>query len=195
MTIYVRGARSAIARALAEIHPVVAVPRGTPMPVDGEKYLFCAGLLMQKREVTEDEYWESIGVNCLQIVDQCDALLMENRRARICVMGSEAAFTGSFDETYAKAKKALHDYVETKRLPYPEQQLVCVAPSIVLNTGMTNARNEDGVAAMERRRFVHPKRRWLQPEEVARMINFLLCVDAGYTTGVVIRMNGGEHCG
>jgi NAD(P)-dependent dehydrogenase (short-subunit alcohol dehydrogenase family) len=128
------------------------------------------------------------------VTRECDRLLAVNPKARICVIGSEAAYTGSFNANYARAKADLHSYVETKRLIHPGQQLVCVAPTMITGTGMHERRNADGVAAAERRRLAHPKQRWLTPIEVARMIHFLLCVDQGYTTNVTIRMNGGEHC-
>jgi NAD(P)-dependent dehydrogenase (short-subunit alcohol dehydrogenase family) len=193
--IFVRGAGSTIAQALAEFATICPVERGEQMPM-GEKYLFCAGVLRQKpiSGQHDDEVAESLFVNALDVIRECDRLLDVNPKARICVMGSEAGFTGSFDGAYAAAKAALHRYVETKRLKEPGQQLVCIAPTIICNTGMTNARNEDGVRAMQARQRAHPKRRWLEPVEVARMIHFLLCVDNGYTTNIVLRMNGGEHC-
>lgn len=195
MQIYVRGAGSAIAKALATLARIVAVPRDEPMP-EGERYLFCAGLQIQKpaSDLSAAEIKDLFRVNCDDVVRDCDRLLAGNPRARICVVGSEAAYTGSFNAAYAKAKAALHHYVEHKRLVHPRQQIVCVAPTMVVGTGMHQRRNPAGVAAAERRRLEHPKRRWLQPIEVARMIHFLLCVDEGYTTNVVVRMNGGEHC-
>lgn len=193
--IYVRGAESAIAQALNELVPIRPVLRGSHMPLDGTRYLFCVGLIRQKRvaDQTEQEIKESFDVNYYNVVNECDRLLELNPRARICVIGSESAFKGSFDETYANAKAALHQYVVTTRLRFPDQQLVCVAPTCVVGTKMNQQRNPDGVAALERRRVKHPKMRWLSTMEVARMIHFLLCVDEGYTTNVVIRMNGGEH--
>lgn len=195
--IYVRGSGSAIARALGEMTATHGIPHNEPMPDDGEAYLFCQGLLHQKpiTEQTDEEIAETFLVNTGNVIRECERLLRINPNARICVMGSESAYTGSFDQTYAAAKAGLHAYVETRRLVHHGQQLVCVAPSGVLNTGMTDARNKEGAEAFELRRRKHPKRRWLEPNEVARMIHFLLCVDQGYTTGVVIRMTGGEHCG
>jgi NAD(P)-dependent dehydrogenase (short-subunit alcohol dehydrogenase family) len=73
----------------------------------------------------------------------------------------------------------------------PQQQIVCVSPGIIEDAGMT-VRREDRVN-LARRRDMHPKRRFLRAIEVARMIHFLLYVDEGYTSGVVIRMNGGAH--
>lgn len=194
--IYVRGADSAIAKALAEIHPISRVPRYEHMPLGGSKYLFCVGFIRQKRiaEQGDDEIAETFLVNAANVIRECERLLENNEGARICVVGSESGFKWSFDGAYAAAKAALHRYVETRRLRHPMQQLVCVAPTCVLNTRMNMQRNSDGIRVLEERRKRHPKQRWLEPEEVAHMINFLLNVDKGYTTGVVIRMNGGEHC-
>lgn len=198
--IHVRGAGSAIAQALATLTPIESVPRPSravyAMPVDAERYLFCAGLQIQKRigEQEEDEVEELFWVNAGDVIRECDRLIEENPRARICVIGSEAAYTWGFNGTYAAAKAALHRYVETKRLKHPGQQLVCVAPTMIVGTGMNRQRNADGVAAAERRRLAHPKQRWLQPIEVARLVHFLLVVDEGYVTNCVVRMNGGEHC-
>jgi len=194
--VHVRGWRSAIAMELAPLVPIHIVERGEQMPDDGERYLFCAGLIRQKRitEQSEAEIAETMMVNAVSVIRECDRLLAVNPQARICVIGSESAFKGSFDGAYAAAKAALHRYVETKRLQSPGQQLVCVAPTCIVNTGMNMQRNADGVASLEARRLEHPKQRWLRPIEVARMVHYLLCVDEGYTTNVVIRMNGGEHC-
>jgi NAD(P)-dependent dehydrogenase (short-subunit alcohol dehydrogenase family) len=161
------------------------------MPVSAARYFFCVGLLRSKplADQTEDELAESMVANYSQVVFECDRLLSANACARICVMGSESGYSGSFDGSYALAKERLHRYVETKRLPYPGQQLVCVAPSIILDASMTLRRADtDG---LERRRWAHPKRRYLAAMEVAQMVHHLLYVDRGYTTGTVVRMHGG----
>lgn len=194
--IFARGANSAIALELdAMLHPVTPVERGEQMPDDAERYLFCAGMIRQKpiAEQSEAEIAETLMVNAISVIRECDRLLSVNPRARICVIGSESAFKWSFDGAYAAAKAALHRYVETKRLQSPDQQLVCVAPTCIVGTGMNRQRNADGVASLEKRRLEHPKQRWLRPIEVARMVHFLLCVDEGYTTNIVVRMNGGEN--
>lgn len=194
--IYVRGADSVIAKALEKLHRISPIPRGQFMPDDGERYLFCVGLIRQKRlrDQTEAEASESFLVNAVRVIRECDRLLETNPRARICVVGSESAYKWSFDGAYAASKAALHRYVETKRLRYPDQQLVCVAPTCIEGSAMNLRRNEDGKRALAARVERHPKKRWLQPIEVARMVHHLLCVDEGYTTGITIRMNGGEHC-
>ena len=193
--IYVRGADSAIAKALGTLEEVVPVPRDT-MPPERVKYLFCVGLIRQRLAAYQSraEMADTFTVNAINVIKDCDWLIEHNPEARICVVGSESGFKGSFDMAYAAAKAGLHKYVETKRLKYPGQQLVCVAPTCVLDTNMNRQRNADGVAALDARRLKHPKQRWLQPIEVARMIHFLLSDGNDYTTNCVIRMNGGEHC-
>jgi NAD(P)-dependent dehydrogenase (short-subunit alcohol dehydrogenase family) len=154
------------------------------------RYLLCAGLLRPKGilEQTEADLIQSMDVNCLTPIRLCDAVLARNDRARIVVMGSESGFSWSYDGAYAAAKAALHRYVETKKLR-PNQQLVCVAPSIISDCEMTLARKD--VDNLQKRMDAHPKQRFLLAREVARMIHFLLYDDEGYTTGTVVRMNGG----
>lgn len=169
-----------------------AVSRGAPIPIAAERYFFCQGLLRSKRqaEQSEDEITEGMMVNASQVIYDCDFILGANTSARICVMGSESAYSGSYDETYSVAKQLLHSYVEKKRLRYPSQQLVCVAPSIISDCNMTLRRTDtDG---LEQRRMDHPKRRYLQAVEVASMVRHLLYVDRGYTTGTIVRMHGGS---
>lgn len=193
--IYVRGADSVIAQALKELHPIQDVPRGQPMPLDGNLYLWCVGRILQKRESqqTEEEKRETWFINHQQVVEGCDELIDKNENARICVIGSESGFKGSYDGVYARAKMNLHWYVENKRLKHPRQQLVCVAPTCISGTRMNLQRNEDGMRALGERLKTHPKGRWLWPSEVAKLIYFLLCIDQGYITNCTIRMNGGEH--
>ena len=193
--IAIRGAGSSIAQQLIAMLPegerAEAISRGASMPVSAARYFFCVGLLRSKSmaDQTDDEIGESMVANYSQVAFECDRLLSANACARICVMGSESGFSGSFDGAYALAKERLHKYVETKRLQYPGQQLVCVAPSIISDSGMTLRRVDTD--DLERRRWAHPKRRYLTAMEVAQMVHFLLYVDRGYTTGTVIRMNGG----
>lgn len=194
--IAIRGAGSRIAQDLIALLPkgekAVAVPRGDAMPVEAERYFFCTGLLRPKpmAEQTDDEISESMSANAAQVIQQCDYLLGANASARICVMGSESGYSGSYDETYSVAKQKLHKYVETKRCKYPGQQLVCVAPSIICDAGMT-LRREDK-EGLERRRMAHPKRRYIKSMEVALLVYFCLYIDEGYLSGTVLRMHGGS---
>lgn len=195
--IAIRGARSRIAQALIALLPegeaVAAIGRDEPLPLDADRYLFCNGLLLGKSRAAQSQAeiaatWE---VNVWSVVKACEPVLAENPKARICVLGSESALAGSFDESYAAAKARLHRWVKSTPLTHPGQQLVAIAPSIIADTGMT-MRRTDWDSLTERARC-HPKGRFLSAAEVARLIHFLLYVDEGYVTNTVIRMNGGSH--
>jgi NAD(P)-dependent dehydrogenase (short-subunit alcohol dehydrogenase family) len=162
------------------------------MPLDADRYFFCAGLLLPKRieEMTGEEYIKTFAVNYSYPMLACESIFEANPRARICVMGSESGYSGSYNMLYASAKKALHKYVETKKLK-PDQQLVCVSPGIIGNAGMTMRRTDTVVLAV--REAKHPKQRFVTSLEVARLVRFLLYEDQGYICNTVIRMNGGEH--
>lgn len=193
----VRGINSTISQALLKHvdgrDTVCAIPRDGPVPAYADRYVFCAGLLRAKTlaEQTPEEIAESYAVNCTDIIRTCDALFAYNERARVCVIGSESAYTWSYDGAYAGAKAALHSYVETKRLPCPGQQLVCVSPSIIEDAGMTTRRLD--VDRLDKRRAAHPKKRFLTSAEIARVVYFLLYEDSGYICNHVVRVNGGEH--
>jgi NAD(P)-dependent dehydrogenase (short-subunit alcohol dehydrogenase family) len=189
----VTGYRSKI---ISELHAlltdgeeVVRIPDAGPAPI-AERYVLCAGLLRPKKlsEQSSDEIGESLHVNLIRPLEICEDVLARNERARIVVLGSESGCAWSFDGVYASAKAALHKYVETKKLSQ-NQQLVCVAPSIIEDCAMTLERSDlDNLA---RRRSEHPKGRFLSAAEVARLIHFCLYVDEGYLSGQVIRLNGG----
>lgn len=185
----VTGYNSRIVQELIQLVPdaVVPIEKAT---AECHRYLFCAGILRPKRlrEQVAAEIAEAMNVNLIRPMQLCDGILDLNDHARICIIGSESGYTWSHDGTYAAAKAALHRYVETKKLK-PGQQLVCVAPSIIEDAGMTLRRTD--TENLDRRRQENPKKRFLKAVEVARMVHFLLYVDEGYTTGTVIRMNGG----
>lgn len=195
--IAIRGAGSEIAKAVIRLlHPnedFVAVGRDENIPLDADRYLFCQGLLRGKslEDQTIEEIDESFWVNCERAVDDCDRLIAENDKARICVLGSESGFTGSYDATYAAHKRMLHLYVERRRLRTPEQQLICVAPGIVRDAGMTLRRTDTD--RLRAREAAHPKKRFLTSAEVATLLYYCLYTSTPYLTNIVIRMNGGEH--
>ena len=193
MELGVTGYRSQIVQEISE-YDGVKVQRLSPR-IDVTKidrYLLCAGVL-HSLHISDQSYEDqhmSLEVNLLDPVNLCEKIFARNSRARICVIGSESGFSWSYDGVYAAAKAALHRYVETRQLQ-PDQQLVCIAPGIIGDAGMTTRRKDkDRLVARE---MAHPKRRFLMAHEVAAMAHHLLFVDEGYTSGVVIRMNGGEH--
>lgn len=194
--IVLRG-RSAIAEKLIELLPAgeswIWLERGITLPLGADRYLITQGLIRSKHssEQTQDEIAEGWAVNYGDVKQACEQILSANDRARICVIGSESGFRGSFDDVYAEAKAQLHAYVETRGLNSPRQQLVCVSPGVIEDAGMTLRRNDPD--RLEQRRKGHPQRRFLRSAEVARLVHFLLYVDQGYLSNTVIRMHGGEQ--
>lgn len=193
--IAIRGYSSAIAQALVDILPMDEAVENVPRDgcnVTADRHLFCQGVLYGKpsTEYLEYEIAECFRANYITVKRQCDLIFAANPTARVCVIGSESAFAGSYDDLYAGSKMLLHHYVTTKKLG-PEQQLICIAPSIVGDAGMTTRREDtDNLVSRE---TSHPKGRFLTCDEVAADIFHYLYVHAGYGTGVVIRLNGGQH--
>lgn len=193
MSVVITGWRSRIAQEFRNLIPEEAAIWGKPLepgfPVHHPRYLFCHGLLRPKRKEDQSEFeiGEGYKVNLHSVTQQCNRIFAANRWARICIIGSESGYRGSFDEVYADAKRALHGYVETKEIG-PGQQLVCISPGIISDCGMTLVRKDRD--ALEQRRADHPKGRFLTAAEVAKMA-YTLLYEQDYITGTVIRMHGG----
>lgn len=140
-------------------------------------------------ERTEDSIQDSLSVNLTSVVAVCEMALQENNAVRIAVIGSESASKGSYDIPYWLSKSALHAYVQNRRLDYPAQQLVCIAPSFVSDSGMTYHKTPAEIEAAVRD---NPKRRGVLACEVARLVHFLLFSESGYVTNTIVEMNGGK---
>jgi hypothetical protein len=105
-----------------------------------DKYLFCQGFLVPKTsdEQTKLEKEKSYYINYDSIALSIANIINCNPKARICVIGSESGYRGSYDDSYAKYKKWLHKYVEDKKLLTPYQQLVGISPTIIEDSKMTH---------------------------------------------------------
>lgn len=195
--ISISGYTSEIARAFVKLLPagekVHLTERPSTLEAYADRFLICNGLLLGKAaiDMSAREIEATYQANFVQPAAACGRILHYNPSARICLVGSESGYRGSYDETYAAAKAALHRFVELHPLTTPAQQLVAVSPGIIGDTAMTRRRQD--IERLERRRLTHPKQRFLTCAEVAAMIYHLLYVDEGYITGTVIRMHGGER--
>ncbi len=195
--IAISGLHTTIAAEFLRLTPqdeaVYHLARGSGVPNGhGNRYLIAQGVLHGRSaaEHTFDTSEETWAANFMLIAALLDGVFKEDSAARVVVIGSESGFAGSYDTAYAGAKAALHLYVERKALK-PHQQLVAISPGIIGDAGMTTRRAD--VGTLEKRRAAHPKQRFLTAKEVAQMAHFLLYVDLGYTSGTVIRINGGEN--
>ena len=121
---------------------------------DAERFVLAAGVLYGKRVADQSVYDIATGlaINLISPMRLCEEILAKNDRARICVIGSESGFSGSFDDVYAAAKAGLHGYVLSRKV-LPTQQLVAVAPPIISDAGMT-MRRPDYPAILSKRKTV-----------------------------------------
>lgn len=143
-------------------------------------------------ELPEDEILETMKVNLLSTVKIIEMALNVNPHVRICVVGSESGLKGSKNIAYGLAKTALHKYVEERKVGQ-NQQLVCVAPSLIEDSKITEERRKLEPEVVEAAIANHPKKRGVFGREIANMIYYLLYGDEGYTTNTVIHINGGKY--
>lgn len=126
--------------------------KGALDPITG--YVLAAGVIQgtplwrQSRE----QVYESLAVNLGNTLRLADQILNIDPGARIVLLGSLSALTGSFDALYAACKAGVHAYVDFKELG-PNQHLIAVAPPIISDSGMTRRRC-DYPAVLEARRTV-----------------------------------------
>jgi NAD(P)-dependent dehydrogenase (short-subunit alcohol dehydrogenase family) len=187
----VAGAQSAIAREFCRLLPAGCEPwcdRLTEMPESLDRYLICTGYLAGKavscisREEADLTFWR----NFVEPARFCDRVFLQNPKARICLIGSESGYSGSFDMSYAAAKAGLHLYVETKRLEHPDQQLVAIAPTVIWDSGMTERRTD--LEAVKRRFAATRHGRCLTAAEVAAQACNALFIARPMLSGTVIRL-------
>lgn len=167
--IFVTGRRTSIVRELEKLLPadekIVPSVYGRPLDLErpdcslfqmpiAQRYLFAAGVMVGKPigDQAREAQYRTLSINCLNPIRMCQLILDRQADARICVIGSESAWRGSFDEVYAASKAALHAYVLARTLK-PTQQLVCLSPPIISDAGMT-LRRHDYPAVLQQRETV-----------------------------------------
>jgi|SaaInlStandDraft_3_1057020.scaffolds.fasta_scaffold92174_1 short-subunit dehydrogenase len=162
------------------------------VPMDCGRYIITLGKLYSKKilDQTKEETLNSIAINLLAPISLIEKIFDINKKARIVILGSESGFKGSYDTTYFLTKAAVSCYVKEKHIKYSEQQLVMIAPSLILDTKMTQDRKD--IDSVLKKTKDHPKKRYLYSEEVADLMHYVLFVDKGYINNEIINMNGGK---
>jgi len=186
----ITGKRSAITQEFLKLIKEEPVFGSTEtLPTDLDTYLLCSGVLVGKRltDMTDAEVAETFKVNFTDIARFCDRVFETNPQTRICVIGSYSGYKGSYDMAYAGSKAALHLYVETKRLLEPEQHLVCIAPTIIEDAGMTLRRSD--LKDVEEQGKSRRMKRWPQAAEIARIAHTAL--QEPTLANTVIKLTGG----
>jgi len=161
--------------------------------LDKSRYLFCHATQISKRlnEQTPKEIENSLAT-AISTIAMCEHILENNPIARICIVGSaDAEIRGCYDTVYCMGKVMVHWFVRTRKLTSPDQQLVCVAPSLLRDGGMVTCR-EDLDRVDERIPYL-PKQEFITCKDVAKAIHFLLYEDNGHITNTILDMTGGIH--
>lgn len=192
----ITGFGSAIAQAFVEQCPEgagISFGRPEQLATDRDAYFLVGGYLCGRRidQQSPEELETAWRANFAAPAHAIERIIAENDRARIVVIGSDSGMSGSFDQAYAASKAGMHLFVETRRLRTAAQQLVCIAPGIVEDAGMTLRRTDRDILDERRRR--HPMQRFATAAEIATLAHFLLSDAGAYISGTTIRVNGGEH--
>ena len=105
-------------------------------------------------------------------------------------MGSESGIKGSFDIIYALAKSSLHKYVEERKILKKNQQILCIAPSTIIDSKMTLNRKD--LNNVKQSIKLNPKKRGINSKEISKLIFDLSFKNTRYITNTVIKIHGGK---
>ncbi len=131
-----------------------------------------------------------ININLLSVIKICEIALMYNKKVRIIVLGSESGIKGSYDLIYGLMKSSLHKYVQERRIKFPNQQLVCISPSTIIDSNMTLKRKDK--KNVKKSINLNPKKRGIKSVEIAELIYNIFYKSTDYLTNTIIRVDGGK---
>jgi len=154
-----------------------------------------AGITLDKtvRKMTADDWHNVINVNLSGAFNMCKAVLehmIGRGSGRIINISSVIGETGSIGQAnYAASKAGLFGFSKSLALEMARKGITvnCVAPGFIA-TEMVGAMPKAVLDAVVEK---IPQGRLGKPEEVARVVRFLLDDDSAYVTGAVYTVNGG----
>ena len=188
----IAGEGTTIAKAFMAMRPndMFMRRRCAELPPDLDAYLICAGYLAGKSlaEISHEQAERTWNINFIEPARLCDRIIAAKDKVRICLIGSQSGIRGSHDMAYAGAKAALHLYVRTKRLRTPDQQIVCLAPHIIADSGMTGRRSDQD--RVEASAAAHRAGRHITAAEVAEVAALALFEATIFLSNTVIDLGG-----
>ena len=154
-----------------------------------------AGLAVDKtvRKMTVEDWHNVLRVNLSGAFYMTKAVLepmIQSGFGRIVNVSSVIGETGNFGQAnYSASKAGLFGFSKSlaRELAGKNITVNCVAPGFI-DTDMLAGVPQAALAAVVER---IPVRRLGRPEEVARVVRFLLDEESGYITGSVVSVNGG----
>tara|TARA_A100000164_G_C21913735_1_gene777080 strand:- start:1079 stop:1726 length:648 start_codon:yes stop_codon:yes gene_type:complete len=139
---------------------------------------------------TETEVINQIRINLLSILEITELALKHNKKARIFILGSESGKKGSFDIVYGLTKTALHKYITERKIFFPKQQLLGIAPSTIVDGKITIRRKDK--KNVRKSINLNPKKRGIYSFEISRLIYSLIYFNTDYISNTVIDVDGGK---
>ncbi len=154
-----------------------------------------AGITLDKtvRKMTHEDWHNVLDVNLFGAFCMTKAVLehmIARGSGRIVNISSVIGQTGNVGQAnYAASKAGLFGLTKSLALEMAQRGITvnCVAPGFI-KTEMVAAIPETVLAKVVEK---IPQRRLGRPEEVARVVKFLLDDESGYITGAVYSVNGG----
>jgi acetoacetyl-CoA reductase len=154
-----------------------------------------AGITVDKtvRKMSVEDWHQVLNVNLSGAFQMTKAVLehmIERGSGRIVNISSVIGETGNIGQAnYAASKAGLFGFTKSLALEMAQRGITvnCVAPGFI-GTEMVAAIPEAALAKVVEK---IPQRRLGKPEEVARVVRFLLEDDSSYITGAVYSINGG----
>ncbi len=154
-----------------------------------------AGITVDKtmRKMTHEDWQAVLNVNLYGAFCMTKAVLehmIERGFGRIVNISSVIGETGNVGQAnYAASKAGLFGFSKSLALEMSQRGITvnCVAPGFI-ETEMVAAIPEAALAKVIEK---IPQRRLGQPDEVARVVEFLLDDESSYITGAVYSVNGG----
>ncbi len=157
-----------------------------------DKIFLFHSILSNKRHLSKNykEIYNQLNINLLSTINICEIALSNNRNVQIFILGSESGLKGSFDIIYSLTKSSIHKYVEERKIFFKNQQLVCIAPSTIVDGKMTISRKDKNNV----RKSINnnPKKRGLFSKEISKLLYDLSFNNTKYLSNTVIHVNGGK---
>ena len=135
--------------------------------------------------------YRSVSINLLSQIYISEICLKNHKKAKIFFTGSESGLKGSYDIIYSLMKASIHKYVEERKILFPNQKILSLAPSTIIDSNFTKNRKDQ--KNVNRSIKINPKKRGLYSKEIAEIIfEIMFSKKFNYLTNTIIQLNGGK---